>query len=158
MTKLEILAAYLPYDINVSWMDAQGNIRKLVGVNTTGMRLKSLNSENFVNIFYSENYDVRPILRPLNQLSEELICELFLLTTNLYEMPENYTLRVNAISAEIEWLDDSDNCLGWAYVFHDQAIISGINVFNLHKFFRILLKNHFDVFNLIEEKQAIELK
>lgn len=132
MEKLTIkeLCAYLPYGIDIS---INGKIQKLNSIDSEA----KLVCYGWGNAGLIDTDDVKPLLRPLSSLTEEI------------EHNGERFIPINNLK----------HLYGWDYLWYE--VLGEITNFNVNKLkyacLKLLLEWHFDVFGLIERGLALPI-
>lgn len=137
MEKLELkhLAPYLPYGLK---FEVQGSLSSVEIKEATGFKLEHLSYINkhvyqiYFNVYGYEFKDIKPILRPLSDLTKE------------------HTLELKNDNDGCSW---AEKLLGKNLRFFNYLTYKPM--FNNYWEFESLVENHFDVFGLIEKGLAV---
>lgn len=124
------LAPYLPYGIDIS---INGKIQKLNSIDSEA----KLVCYGWGNAGFIDTDDVKPILRPLSQLTEEI------------EHNGERFIPINKLK----------HLYGWDYLWYE--VLGEITNLNVNKLkyacLKLLLEWHFDVFGLIDRGLALPI-
>lgn len=150
--KLELkhLAPYLPYGLKIKG-NTHGEVAELSCVTETSMNIKD---RNFIYGMWADIFEIKPILRPLSDLTREIEhngVKLFVMST-IESETDNCKFIKAILSNDGKWISmvfDAD---------YDADYGINTNPEYMHwKCVKRLFEYHFDVFGLIDKGLAIDI-
>jgi len=176
--ELKHLSAYLPYDLDVVCIDKGVTyFGKQISIHSFRIR-KNFISNNYQLVYENEGVnikDIKPLLRPLSQLTQEIEHngERFVPMIEIVKMIEPYYVKIDESTSDFNVIN---KCIGKDRVYqlryknnyNNQGEISMLNFHENEKCLwhsdRIipikchdkLFEWHFDIYGLIENNLAIE--
>ena len=135
---LKHLAPYLPYGLKIQGL-THGEIAEMSAVNENNV---NINGRDFTYGWWADIFDIKPILRPLSDLTKEIEHD----GNTFTPMTRFAELDGDAYFYHIGFLNDMNR--NWAYI---------IGKFPHWFVYKYIIKWHFDVFGLIDAGLAIDI-
>lgn len=140
--ELKHLAAYLPYGLKlISESEHESSEPNIYDLNSIDVGVKMV---NFGWGAAKELTEIKPILRPLSDLTKEI-------EVNGKKIITAHEL----VKISDGWISDDENFSQWIYNYFND--ISKYPKYIHDLLTECLLKNHFDIFNLIPNGLAIDI-